>query len=333
MWRPFALIKPVAIYVVQFLLDTLGQIFFKIAEWESNQSYLPILGMPMDPSRIGLNRRDFYWANLLSAHPGLDEALSEFRPLSFKGESNNAKTIYRALIGLPWTDDIPKIERTLWWKEGLEYVKDYGYQGYYIKPYSSIFLLPNWVESKINLLIHYNESITVGDLDEIRAFLVLGMFYYQYIGSIKTTIEISFIGFNPYMNPITTVWWASYDWIDHKVGHFFPVWFGIPWSNPVFFGALAVVRNRILRLFITAPYLPSEAVVGYVKTNDGMQNVLYFKGLPQEWDTYGIPNADRLDWYFNNPHILEYMYKHFGEETLKLVPDYIPAHFLLENSM
>ena len=31
MWRPFALIKPVAIYVVQFLLDTLGQIFFKIA--------------------------------------------------------------------------------------------------------------------------------------------------------------------------------------------------------------------------------------------------------------------------------------------------------------
>lgn len=327
MQRPFGVIKPAAIYIVNFVLDSLGKVFVKIAEWESNQSYLPVLGMPKDPSLVGLDRDDFYWTKLLSAHPQLDRALSRFPPLAFSGWAD-CKTAFGAIMNLPGLNDIPKIERTLWWLEGSEYVKEYGYQAYYVKPYSGMLLLPDWFASKINLLIAHNESITVGDIDEIRAVLVLGMFYYQYLNGVKTTIEVSFLGFNAYMNPITTLWWAAYDWIDQYFGFFFPVFIGIPWSIPVFFGMLGAVRNKILRLFITAPYLPSEACVDAVRTNDGVQNVLFFRGLPQEWGTYGIPNADRLDWYFNNPHILEYMYNHFGESVFKLVPDYIPDHFL-----
>lgn len=323
MWRPFSLLKPPAMFLVNSILDFIGLIFVKIAEWEYNKPNLPILGMPKDPGRLGLNRGNFYWSNFLSSHPDLDRALARFKALSFNGQIDG-KTFFRACTNLPLIDDVTKIERTLWWKEGPQFLKEYGYQAYYIKPYSSILLPPDWIASKINLLIHYNESITLKDLDEIRSVLVLACFYYEYTYSIRNTIEISFMGFNPYMNIITTLCWAMHDWIDKVFGYFFPVFLGIPWSGPVFFGMLATIRNKILRLFITAPYLPSEAAVGTVETKNGMQEVLYFTGLPQEWGTYGIPNADRLDWYFNNPHILEYMYKHFGENTFKLVPDYIP---------
>ena len=327
MLRPLSPFKKVGVFLVNYLLDTLEYIFTKVAEWESNVSLLPVLGMPKNPSRLNFDRTEFYWASFLSAHPELDESIRRFRGVSFSGETV-ANGFYKAILNIPLLNDVPKIERTFWFKEGSEFVKEYGYQGYYVKPFYGMIMLPDWVASKINLLIAYNEAVTVDDLEIIRRTLILLLVYYQMLNSIKVTIEVSFISFNPYMNFVSTLVWAMYDWIDHYFGFFFPVFIGIPWSLPVCFGMVNLIRNKLLRLFITAPYLPSEAIVKVVNTKNGLQDVLYFEGLPQQWLIHGIPNADRLDWYFNRPHVLEYMYQNFGEKMFKLVPDYIPDHFL-----
>lgn len=329
MLRPLRLFRELSVALVRFLLDILEYIFLKISEWINHKSFS--LGMPDDPNYVNYDRKEFYWTKFFYTQPDLDSVLESprFKPLLFLGQANVEIDDFRKVfLPFPGLADVPGIAKVFWWEDGKEFVKDYGYQAFYIMPIRSMGLLPDWIAAKINLLVAYNDFLNVNELDEIRQTIVLGMFYYQFLYSVRVSLEFTFISLNPYAAIPTTLLWAMFDWIDQYLGTAFPVFIGLPWAGPVFFGMLNSLRNKILRLLITTPYLPSEALIGEVRTKDGLEEVLYFKGLPTQWVKYGIPNEERLDWYFNRPHVLEYMYKTFGEDIFKLVPDYIPDHFL-----
>ena len=336
MLRPFGFIKVALVKSLKFLFFQIERLLSYVF---NRLNFTYSLGMPIRPEDVNIESKDFVYSKFTNSDVNKlfhkDSYNFPLPELKYSTATTEIDTPLRVLFPYRGISGVPYSEKVMWYTKGTEYARELGYQAFYMKPHRSMGTLPEWLASLLNQYISNSDYVTVEEVDDIRKWFIVIIGFYLMMASVKMTMSVSFISWNPYASLPTIILFAFYDWIEEYFGSLFGVLLGIPVATPIVLAFIGLIQKKLLCLIITTPYLPSEGYIDLLWPEVpaaagkigiamfGPEPILSFTGIPKQWLINGIPNSERLDWYFNKRHILEYMYNTFGEQ-LKLVPDYIP---------
>ena len=203
------------------------------------------------------------------------------------------------------------------------------------------------------------------NLTDTQSAFRFNILFYVLIGFYVSVINLRylfnwFIAFNPYQFLFTSVVATSVDWIETLTGSMVFNFYGIPLGLPIFMMGLNNFKDMMINLVFTFPYLPSECVIEYSKSDftymshrylfdrlepwtkatierginhipfrfNGLTKPFYkFEGLPKLWLENGIPNKLRTYWFWERPTAFKEFYNQFEtarlESGLQLLPDFV----------
>ena len=221
----------------------------------------------------------------------------------------------------------PKVNSVL--QIPFESEKD-GFVSFYIQNYKNIYFLPDWFSEFLQVRLNLCSDITL--LETIREVLFVGLVIYSQIVILRITLSW-FIYINPYTFPWCYVA-AAVDWTEDVLQGLVPSVLGVNITGTVFLGILGVMADSLNHLVFTMPYLPSEGIETKVQLNQyqGETDVIMFRGFPNLWQRYPIPNEIREFWYHQRRDILDYyMQESFRTQGIQVLPDSLIQQLNQEN--
>jgi uncharacterized protein YggT (Ycf19 family) len=213
----------------------------------------------------------------------------------------------------------PKVDTVL--KIPFESEKD-GFVSFYIQNYKNIYFLPDWLSEFLQVRLNLCSDITL--LETIREVLFVGLVIYSQIVILRIALSW-FIYINPYTFPWCYVA-AAVDWTEDVLQGLIPSVLGVNVTGSVFLGILGVMADSLNHLVFTMPYLPSEGIETKALLNQyqGQTDVIMFRGFPNLWQQYPIPDEIREFWYHERRDILDYyMQESYKNQNIQVLPDSI----------
>ena len=225
------------------------------------------------------------------------------------GRQPQATTWFEMIFGAS-----PKVDSVL--KIPFESEKD-GFVSFYIQNYKNIYFLPDWFSEFLQIQFNLCSDITL--LETIREVLFVGLVIYSQIVILRITLSW-FISINPYSSPWCYVA-AAVDWTEDILQGLIPSVLGVNVTGTVFLGILGVMADSLNHLVFTMPYLPSEGIETKALLNQyqGETDVIMFRGFPNLWQRYPIPNEIREFWYHQRKDIFDY----YQNQGIQVLPDNI----------
>ena len=211
----------------------------------------------------------------------------------------------------------PKVDSVL--QIPFESEKD-GFVSFYIQNYKNIYFLPDWLSEFLQVRLNLCSDITL--LETIREVLFVGLVIYSQIVILRITLSW-FIYINPYTFPWCYVA-AAVDWTEDLLQGLVPSVLGVNITGTVFLGILGVMADSLNHLVFTMPYLPSEGIETKAMLNQyqGETDVILFRGFPNLWQRYPIPNEIREFWYHHRKDIFDYYIQEFHQnQGIQVLPD------------
>lgn len=213
----------------------------------------------------------------------------------------------------------PKVDTVL--KIPFESEKD-GFVSFYIQNYKNIYFLPDWLSEFLQVRLNLCSDLTL--LETIREVLFVGLVIYSQIVILRIALSW-FIYINPYSFPWCYVA-AAVDWTEDVLQGLVPSVLGVNITGSVFLGILGVMADSLNHLVFTMPYLPSEGIEtkALLNQSQGKTDVIMFRGFPNLWERYPIPNEIREFWYHQRRDILDYyMQESYQNQGIQVLPDNI----------
>jgi len=213
----------------------------------------------------------------------------------------------------------PKVDTVL--KIPFESEKD-GFVSFYIQNYKNIYFLPDWLSEFLQVRLNLCSDLTL--LETIREVLFVGLVIYSQIVILRIALSW-FIYINPYTVPWCYVA-AAVDWTEDVLQGLVPSVLGVNITGTVFLGILGVMADSLNHLVFTMPYLPSEGIETKAMLNQyqGQTDVIMFRGFPNLWQRYPIPNEIRESWYHERKDIFDYyMQESYQNQGIQVLPDSI----------
>lgn len=206
----------------------------------------------------------------------------------------------------------PKVDNVL--KIPFESEKD-GFVSFSIQNYQNIYFLPDWLSEFLQVRLNLCSDITL--LETIREVLFVGLVIYSQIVILRISLSW-FISINPYSFPWCYVA-AAVDWTEDILQGLIPSVLGVNITGTVFLGILGVMADSLNHLVFTMPYLPSEGLETKARLNQyqGETDVIMFRGFPNLWQRYPIPNEIREFWYHQRKDIFDY----YINQGVQVLPD------------
>jgi uncharacterized protein YggT (Ycf19 family) len=213
----------------------------------------------------------------------------------------------------------PKVDTVL--KIPFESEKD-GFVSFYIQNYKNIYFLPDWLSEFLQVRLNLCSDLTF--LETIREVLFVGLVIYSQIVILRIALSW-FIYINPYTFPWCYVA-AAVDWTEDILQGLVPSVLGVNITGSVFLGILGVMADSLNHLVFTMPYLPSEGIETKALLNQyqGQTDVIMFRGIPNLWQRYPIPDEIREFWYYQRRDIFDYyIQESYKNPRIQVLPDSI----------
>ena len=213
----------------------------------------------------------------------------------------------------------PKVDTVL--KIPFESEKD-GFVSFYIQNYKNIYFLPDWLSEFLQVRLNLCSDLTL--LETIREVLFVGLVIYSQIVILRIALSW-FISINPYSFPWCYIA-AAVDWTEDLLQGLVPSVLGVNITGTVFLGILGVMADSLNHLVFTMPYLPSEGIETKALLNQyqGETDVILFRGFPNLWQQYPIPNEIREFWYQERKDIFDYyMQESYKNHEIQVLPNSI----------
>lgn len=213
----------------------------------------------------------------------------------------------------------PKVDTVF--KIPFESEKD-GFVSFYVQNYKNIYFLPDWLSEFLQVRLNLCSDLTL--LETIREVVFVGLVIYSQMVILRIALSW-FLSINPYSVPWCYVA-AAVDWTEELLQGLVPSVLGINITGSVFLGILGVMADSLNHLVFTMPYLPSEGIETKALLNQyqGQTDVIMFRGFPNLWQRYPIPNEIREFWYHERKDIFDYyMQESYKNQEIQVLPDSI----------
>ena len=200
--------------------------------------------------------------------------------------------------------------------------KTEGFYNFYITYYKNLLLLPDWLSE--TLQIRFNQCMDLSTLEALREAIFLAVISYAYLVYCRTTLSW-FLSINPYVFPVYFIT-ALTDWIYESMLGFMPVILGIDPTPAIVTGSLGKLADTMNCLVFTMPFLPSEGnlVIKRLRLDRDPMPLLVYRGLPELWQKYPIPDELRKYWLNERPEIIKFMQDKYGHLGINFLPsDYV----------
>lgn len=198
-----------------------------------------------------------------------------------------------------------------------------GYYNFFFEYFRNYTFLPDWLSEYIQIKGDYH--INIEELQTIQAGLVIGVFTYMTMISIRTTMYW-WISINPYMFPFN-YFTSMIDWAEESFAGLIPTLYGVDMFLTIFLSIVGLIGDQFNNLVFTMPFLPSEGKMVILQATDPdtkqkiESTALIFRRLPYLWINQGIPNYIRQYWVFERPDIFMNVFNNYYSSGLELFPD------------
>jgi hypothetical protein len=198
-----------------------------------------------------------------------------------------------------------------------------GYYNLFFEYFKNYTFLPDWFSEYIQIKGDYH--INIEELQVIQVGLVIGVFTYMTMVSIRTTMYW-WISINPYMFPFN-YFTSMIDWAEESFAGLIPTLYGVDMFLTIFLSLIGLVGDQFNNLVFTMPFLPSEGKLVILQATDPdtkekiESTALIFRRLPYLWIKHGIPNYIRQYWVFERPDIFMYVFNNYYSSELEIFPD------------
>lgn len=270
------------------IYDGVTGLFEKIAQY---YGYPENLGLPILPDALQ-NDSDFV---------ELPKRITFFPPAQYP------QTWFEMIFGpTPQINALPRYNLAT--KEG-------GFYDFYIEDYRNLFFLPDSISETIQ--VYFNSAVDISGLETVREIIFIGLVFYSQMVILRITLSW-LLYINPYSFPWSYITTAV-DWTEDSLQGVIPSVLGVNVTGSVFLGALGVIADSLNHLVFTMPYLPSQGEKDQIPINNVMTDILIFRGLPDPWINFPIPNDLRSLWFYQRTDIFDYMHSNYP--YLDLIPN------------